>query len=140
VVLFVLGVVQGVFGSFQFSRLAPVFAIVLCVILGASCLLAAWGTRSVSGAFAVAAGWALASFALSTRPVANGSVIITASAAGEWYLYGGTLCAAVAVIISFVNWSRARSPRAPSSGSPRAPSSRSPQSPSSRSPQSPPSR
>ncbi len=100
-VLFVLGAVEGVFGSFQYSRLAPVVAIVLCAGILATCLLAAWGMRSVSGAFVPAAGWVIASFALSTQPVPNGSVIIANTAAGQWYLYGGTLSAAVAVLISF---------------------------------------
>jgi len=47
-----------------------------------------------------AVGWIIASFVLS-MPVSNGSVIITASAPGEWYLYGGTLSAVIAVAAAF---------------------------------------
>ena len=44
---------------------------------------------SVSGALVPAVGWILASFVLS-MPVSSGSVIIANTAAGKWYLYGGT--------------------------------------------------
>jgi hypothetical protein len=39
-------------------------------------------------------------------PVSNGSVIITSTKAGEWYLYGGTLSVAAAVVASFVGATR----------------------------------
>ena len=110
VVLFVLGAVEGVIGSFQYSAMAgsvPVAALVCCVVLLATCLLAAWAMRSVSGAFAPAAGWLVASFVLSL-PVSSGSVIITNTTAGQWYLYGGTLSAAIGVAASFGPWIRAR--------------------------------
>jgi uncharacterized membrane protein len=110
VVLFVLGAVEGLIGSFQYSALpgsVPVAALVCCVVLLATCLLAAWAMRSVSGAFAPAAGWLVASFVLS-MPVSSGSVIITNTTAGQWYLYGGTLCAAIGVAASFGPWIRAR--------------------------------
>ena len=35
-------------------------------------------------------------------PVSNGSVIITNTAPGKTYLYGGTLSVAVGVVVSFV--------------------------------------
>jgi uncharacterized membrane protein len=110
VALFVLGAVEGLIGSFQYSAVAgsvPVAALVCCVVLLATCLLAAWAMRSVSGAFAPAAGWLVASFVLSL-PVSSGSVIITNTTAGQWYLYGGTLCAAIGVAASFGPWIRAR--------------------------------
>jgi hypothetical protein len=100
--LFVLGAVQGVIGSFQYSWMAgsvPVAALAWCAVLLATCLLAAWAMRSVSGALAPAAGWILAAFVMS-MPVSNGSVIITNSAAGRWYLYGGTVTAVAAVLLS----------------------------------------
>ena len=100
-VLFVLGATEGVFGSFQYSRQAPALAIVLCGVIFATCLLAAWGMGSVSGAFVPAAAWLVASFALSTQPVPNGSVVIANTTAGQWYLYGGTLSAAFAVVLAF---------------------------------------
>ena len=55
-VLFVLGAVQGLFGSFQYSRMPPVMAIGLCVVILVTCVLAGWGMRSVSGAFVAALG------------------------------------------------------------------------------------
>jgi uncharacterized membrane protein len=110
VALFVLGAVEGLIGSFQYSAVAgsvPVVALVCCVVLLATCLLAAWAMRSVSGAFAPAAGWLVASFVLS-MPVSSGSVIITNTTAGQWYLYGGTLSAAIGVAVSFGPWTRTR--------------------------------
>jgi len=108
-VLFLLGAVEGVIGSFQYSRLpgsAPLVSLAFCAALLVTCLLAGWGMRAVSGALVPAIGWLIASFLLS-MPVANGSVIITASTSGEWYLYGGTLSAAIAVAASFGRWVRA---------------------------------
>ncbi len=101
--LFVLGAVQGVIGSFQYSWMAgpvPVVALACCAVLLATCLLGAWAMRSVSGALAPAAGWILAAFVMS-MPVSNGSVIITNTAAGRWYLYGGTVTAVAGVLLSF---------------------------------------
>jgi hypothetical protein len=106
--LFVLGAVQGVIGSFQYSWMAgsvPAAALACCAVLLATCLLGAWAMRSVSGALAPAAGWILAAFVMS-MPVSNGSVIITDTAAGRWYLYGGTVAAVAAVLISFGGWIR----------------------------------
>ena len=101
--LFVLGAVEGTIGSFQYSRTAgvvPLAALAFCAALLVTCLLAAWAMRAVSGALVPAIGWIIASFVLS-MPVSGGSVIITASAPGEWYLYGGTLSAVIAVAASF---------------------------------------
>jgi hypothetical protein len=57
--------------------------------------------RSIAGALWPALGWFVVSFVLS-MPVASGSVIITNTAAGKWYLYGGTVCALTGVGLSFV--------------------------------------
>ena len=102
--LFLLGAVQGVIGSFQYSWMAgpvPVAALVCCAVLLATCLLGAWAMRSVSGAFCPALGWIVASFVLS-MPVSSGSVIITDSTAGKWYLYGGTVAALAGVGLSLL--------------------------------------
>jgi hypothetical protein len=107
-VLFLFGLVQGLIGSFQYSRASgsvPVAALVCCAVILATCLLASWATRSVSGAVLPGIGWILASFVLS-MPVSNGSVIITSTTAGKWYLYGGTLCVAAAVVVSFIGAAR----------------------------------
>jgi hypothetical protein len=98
--LFLAGAVQGLIGSFQYGRNAPLGAIAFCVVLLATCLLGAWAMRSLSGALVPAVGWFVASFVLS-MPVSNGSVIITSTTAGKWYLYGGTVSALAAIALSF---------------------------------------
>jgi uncharacterized protein DUF6113 len=100
--LFLLGAVQGIIGSFQHSRLAtpvPAAALAFCAAILATCLLAGWGTRSVSGALMPALGWVIASFVLS-MPVPNGSVIIANTTPGKWYLYGGTASVLAGVALS----------------------------------------
>ena len=107
-VLFLLGLVEGMIGSFQYSWTAgpvPAAALVCCAVILATCLLAAWAMRSVSGAILPGMGWIIASFVLS-MPVSNGSVIITNTTPGRWYLYGGTLSVAAGVIASFAAMSR----------------------------------
>lgn len=102
-VLFIAGVVQGMIGSFQYSRVpkpVPVAALTCCAVILLTCLLAAWAMRSVSGALLPGIGWIIAAFVLS-MPVAGGSVIITATTPGKWFLYGGTLSVVAAVIASF---------------------------------------
>src|ERR1039458_7472973 len=108
-VLFVLGAVEGLIGSFQYSRMAgavPLAAIAFCRGFVWPSLRGGGGWGSVGAALVPAIGWLIASFVLS-MPVANGSVIITASTPGDWYLYGGTLSAAIAVAASFGLWIRA---------------------------------
>jgi len=110
VVIFVLGVVEGVIGSFQYSRSpVPWIAISLDVIIFATFVLCGWGTLTFSGALAPAAGWMLAAFYLSmgTR---QGSVIITNTSAGKWYLYGGALAVVASLLANFALWLRAKAP------------------------------
>jgi len=108
-VLFLLGLVEGTIGSFQYSRTAgpvPAAALVSCAAILATCLLAAWAMGSVSGALMPGMGWIIASFVLS-MPVSNGSVIITNTTPGKWYLYGGTLSVVAGVVLSFAGMARA---------------------------------
>jgi hypothetical protein len=101
-VLLLLGAVQGMLGSFLYGGMAgpvPLAAIAFCVAILATCLLASWALRAVSGALVPAVGWIAVSFVLS-MPVASGSVIITNTTAGKWYLYGGTLCAVAGVVLA----------------------------------------
>jgi hypothetical protein len=108
-VLFLLGAVEGMIGSFQYGRLAgsvPVAALAFCAAILATCLLAGWAMRSATGALMPAIGWVIASFVLS-MPVSNGSVIIANSAPGKWYLYGGTVSVVAGVAASFGGWVRA---------------------------------
>jgi hypothetical protein len=112
-VLFLLGAVQGLIGSFQYGWTAgsvPVAALVCCAVIVATCLLGAWATHSPSGAILPGMGWLITSFVLS-MPDSNGSVIITSTAAGKTYLYGGTLSVALAVVVSLVTTARAARPR-----------------------------
>jgi Family of unknown function (DUF6113) len=89
--LFVLGIFQGLIGSFQYSRSpAPLIAIVLVVIILVTCVAAGWGMGTFAGGLVPALGWVIASFIMAMAR-SNGSVIITATAAGEWYLYGGAV-------------------------------------------------
>ena len=110
VVIFVLGVVQGVIGSFQYSQSpVPLIAILLVVVIFATCVLCGWGTMTFSGALAPAAGWLLASFYLSMG-THQGSVIITNTTAGKWYLYGGVLAVVVSLLVNFAMLLRAKGP------------------------------
>ena len=114
VVLFLLGAVQGVIGSFQYSRSpVPLVAIVLDVAIFATCLLCGWGLRSLAGGLLPAVGWIVASFVLA-MPSSHGSVIITNTTAGKWYLYGGALAAVAGASAAFVFRTRGQSrPRGP---------------------------
>lgn len=111
VVLFVLGALQGLIGSFQYGQSpVPLVAIILDVAIFATCVLGGWAMGSLSGALFPAVGWILASFILSTGD-SQGSVIITATTAGEWYLYGGALASAIGVGAAFVHSTYSSRPR-----------------------------
>ncbi len=106
--LLVLGAVQGLIGSFQYNDSpAPVIAIVLDLLILATCVLAGWGMRTYAAGILPALGWVIVSFVIAS-PRSNGSVVITATSPGEWYLYGGALAAAVGAAIAFFGWARAR--------------------------------
>jgi hypothetical protein len=111
--LFLLGVAEGVLGSFQHSRAViggvPLAAIGFAVAIFLSCALAGRAMRALAGALVPAIGWFVATFWLA-MPNTGGSVIIASTAPGGWYLYGGAVCAllgiATALVASF------RQPRA----------------------------
>jgi len=111
-VLFLLGILQGAIGSFQYGQSpTPLIAIILIVVIFATCLACGWGIGTFAAGLMPGIGWLVASFVLA-MPKENGSVIITASAAGEWYLYGGALaCLAGAVAAFAVRVSRSALPR-----------------------------
>lgn len=99
VLLFLLGALQGLIGSFQFPHSVggvPVAALAFCLLILLTCLLAGRGMGSALGALAPAVGWLVSSLVLSL-PTPGGSVVVTNSAAGKWYLYGGTVCASLGV-------------------------------------------
>jgi hypothetical protein len=102
--LFLFGLAQGLIGSFQFSwgiGHVPLGALGFCAAILATCLLGAAAMGSAAGALLPAIGWFLASLAL-TIPTPQGSVIVTGTAAGELYLYGGAAAAAAGVITALV--------------------------------------
>ena len=111
--LFLLGAVQGLIGCFQYSRSVgpiPVAALILAALILVTCVLGAAGMGSAAGALVPAAGWLLVSVVL-TLPTPGGSVIVTNTAAGAWYLYGGSVAAAAGVVFAFVTRSRVRARR-----------------------------
>lgn len=108
--LFLFGAAQGLIGCFQYSRSAgpvPVAALLSAALILVTCVLGAAGMGSAAGALVPAAGWLLVSVVL-TLPTPGGSVIVSNTAAGVWYLYGGSVCAAAGVVYAFVTRSRAR--------------------------------
>jgi hypothetical protein len=111
-VLFVLGAAQGFIGSFQYGQSpSPLIAIVLIVVIFVTCLACGWGIGTFTAGLLPGVGWIVASFVLA-MPKSNGSVIITSSAAGEWYLYGGSLaCLTGAAAAFFVRVSSSARPR-----------------------------
>ena len=108
--LFLLGALQALIGSFQFSRALgtfPVAAAGFAVLILLTCLLGAAGMGSAAGALVPALGWFVVSVAM-TLPTPGGSVIVTGTTAGEWYLYGGSVCAVAGVVIAFLRRGRQR--------------------------------
>jgi hypothetical protein len=112
--VFLLGLAEGVVGSFQHSRAAvgpvPLAALAFCVAIGVTGALAGWAMRSMAGAVLAALGWFLASFGLA-MPNPGGSVIIANTSAGEWYLYGGSVCALAGIGSTFVTTIRQQGSR-----------------------------
>jgi hypothetical protein len=115
-VLLLLGLLEGLIGSFQYSRALgsfPAAALAFAVGIGATCVLGAWGMFRPLGGLMPAVGWFVASFVLSMS-TPGGSVVITNTGAGKWFLFGGSICAVAAVVFSFLRW-----PRRPGVAGPR---------------------
>jgi hypothetical protein len=114
--LFVLGVLQGLVGCFHFSHTlgsVPAASLAFCALILVTCVAGAAGMGTPMGGVLPAIGWLAVSFVL-TLPTAAGSVIVTNTTAGEWYLYGGAACAAVGVVAGFrQRWRRPRVGRHP---------------------------
>jgi hypothetical protein len=105
--LFLLGLLLGLIGSFQYSRgPAPLAAILFDAAILVTCVLGSWGMRTALGGVLPAAGWFLMTLMLSSVP-AGGSVVITNTSAGKWFLFGGAVCAAAGAVYAFAQWSRA---------------------------------
>ncbi|HEX9041225.1 MAG TPA: hypothetical protein VF838_09370 [Trebonia sp.] len=110
--LLLLGALQGLIGCFQYSRPPqPLIAILFAVLIFVTCAGCGLGVGTFAAALLPAIGWIAVSFLLAS-PRPNGSVIITGTAAGEWYLYGGALgCAAGTVTAFFLRVRRSAPPR-----------------------------
>jgi hypothetical protein len=107
VMLFVLGGCEAVVGCFFYAAgPAPAAALAFALAIFSTCLLGGWGMFAPSGALAPAAGWFLAAFVLASA-TGSGSVIITNTAAGKWFLYGGAAAVIAAVIAAFTAFARA---------------------------------
>ncbi len=107
-VLFVLGAMEAIMGSFQYSWMVgpvPAAALGCCAALLVTCLAAGWAMRSLAGALVPAIAWNLVSFVLAMSD-AEGSVVITNTAAGKWYLYGGAISAVIGIVGAFALWIR----------------------------------
>jgi hypothetical protein len=120
VVLFVLGVAEAMIGSFQYSRgigAFPAAAIGFALLILFTCVLAASGMQAPIAALMPAVGWFVASFVLAMS-TPGGSIVITNTAAGKWYLFGGAACAAAGVIAGFTRWSAVRVQRQGALGQP----------------------
>jgi hypothetical protein len=123
IALFLLGMVQGLLGIFHYSHGPGVLVAVLfdAAIL-ITCLLGARGMRKAAGGVLPAVGWFVVTLVLSSV-AAGGSVIVTDTAAGKWFLFGGSLCAAAGAVLAVARWSRARrdyqSGRAKAGGRPK---------------------
>jgi len=109
--LLVLGVMESLIGCFQYSRALgafPAAALAFAAAIGVTCVLGAWGMRGPVGGLMPAVGWFVASFVLAMG-TPGGSVVITNTSGGQWFLFGGSACAAAGVVVGFVRWSPARS-------------------------------
>jgi hypothetical protein len=107
IALFLLGMVEGLVGTFWYSRGPGVLVAVLFdAAIFVTCMLGAWGMRTALGGVLPALGWFVVTLVLSSSSV-GGSVIVTDTAAGKWFLFGGSLCAAAGAVYAFWRWSRA---------------------------------
>ncbi|WP_432926130.1 DUF6113 family protein [Microbispora sp. CA-135349] len=101
-VLFLLGLVLGVVGGFQHAWYAgqvPVAAIAWLAVLFAVPYGMGRLMGGKLGALAPGVGWLLVSFLLST-PQRAGDLAIAGNSAGYWYLYGGAVAVAAAVVVT----------------------------------------
>ena len=106
VVLCLLGALLGLIGTFQYSQgPAPLAAILFDLAILATCVLGSIGMRSALGGVLPAAGWFVVTLILSSGS-AGGSVLVTDTSAGKWFLFGGAVCAAAGGVYAFAVWSK----------------------------------
>lgn len=104
--LVLLGLLLGLIGTFQYSRgPSPLAAILFDLAILATCVLGARGMRTAAGGVLPALGWFAATLVLSGGS-AGGSVLVTNTPAGKWFLFGGALAAAGGAVYAFARWAR----------------------------------
>ena len=128
--LFALGAAEGLLGAFWYAVSlgpVPVAALGFAVGILVTSIGAAWGMQAATAGLMPAVGWFAAVFVLA-MPTRGGSVLITNTGAGKWFLYGGTLCVLAGVVASFATQGRARAqgrgsslPAGPRHAAPRTP-------------------
>jgi hypothetical protein len=105
--LLLFGLLQGLIGCFQYSRgPVPLAAIGFALAIFVTCVLGAWGMRTAVGGLMPGVGWFATAFILATA-TQGGSVVITNTTAGKWFLFGGAGCAAAGCLVSYLGFSRA---------------------------------
>ena len=108
--LFALGVMQGLLGALWYAWTlgpVPVAALAWAVAILLTSFGAAWGMQAATAGLMPAVGWFAAVFILA-MPTRGGSVLITNTSAGRWFLYGCTVCVLAGVVASFATQGRAR--------------------------------
>lgn len=118
-VLAVLGFVLGVVGSFEFAWEIgdiPIAAVLLSVLNLLVFRAAGWAMESKFGAVVPALLWMIILFVLASRRP-EGDLVVTGTAAGYVYMFGGALAAVVAVALTPpARPLRPAAPRAPEAG------------------------
>ncbi len=105
-VLALFGMAQALLGTFFYSvGPAPAASVGFDVAIFATCLLGGWGLGRPLGGVIPAVGWFVVAFVLASGTGA-GSVLITATVAGDWFLFGGAAAAAAGMIAALTIWSR----------------------------------
>lgn len=105
--LLLLGALIGLIGSFQYSQgPVPLAAVLFDLAILATCVLGSTGMRSAVGGVLPTAGWFVMTLLVSSG-TPGGSVVVTDTPAGKWFLFGGAVCAAAGAVYSFAVWSRA---------------------------------
>ena len=120
--LFALGVLEGLLGALWYAWTlgpVPVAALGWAVAIFLTSFGAAWGMQAATAGLMPAVGWFAAVFILA-MPTRGGSVLITNTSAGKWFLYSCTLCVLAGVVASFATQGRARVERR-ESGRPAGP-------------------
>jgi hypothetical protein len=106
VMLALFGMAQALVGAFFYGAgPAPVASIGFDLAILATCLLGAWGLGRPLGGVIPAIGWFVVAFVLASG-TGGGSVLITATTAGEWFLFGGAACATAGIVAVLTIWTR----------------------------------